>query len=126
MAKKNQVSQTNQWRTLHIFGYGETQIIDEIQLNNTDILAGNQIPQINDKKVLTSTLEKAQALIDFVYSKKPVDSDAGIEFHAITIVRNIHCVYVPKNVAEKHFVIEHKDMDSKLIQDLVAELQSKS
>jgi hypothetical protein len=132
MAKKNQVSQANvpatepnEWKTLHIFGYGETQLIDDVKIDHQQIFTGGgELPKIVDNKVSTSTLTKAQALIDFVYSKKPADSDAGVEFHAITIVRDFHCVYVPKNVAEKHFRIEYKDMDAKLIQDLVSELQA--
>jgi hypothetical protein len=33
-------------------------------------------------------------------------------------------MYVPKNVNEKVFRIEYKDMDATLIQDLVSELQA--
>ena len=107
MAKKQTITAITEWTTLHIFGYGETQI-------NGD----------KSRKVKTSTLTKAQALIDFVYGKKPADSDAGVEFHAITVVKNIFGRYVPKNVEQKVFSIEYKDMDAKIIDELVAELQA--
>jgi hypothetical protein len=128
MAKKNTVEVpvivTNEWKTLHIFGYGETKLIDDIQLDNQNLLAGGEVDRINEKVVKTSTLTKAQAIIDFVYGKKPVDSDAGVEFHAITIVRNVYGMYVPKNVNQQVFRIKYEDIDATLIQDLVSELQA--
>lgn len=110
MAKKNiNTANNNQegWNTLHIFGYGETQLNGSIE-----------------KKVLTSTLTKAQAVIDYIYSLKPADSDAGIEFHAITFVKNIFGRYVPKNIEEKLFSIEYKDLDLTTVQELITELES--
>jgi hypothetical protein len=128
MAKKTQVEVpvivANEWKNLHIFGYGETKLIDDVQLDNPPVFRGGEDNVINEKVVKTSTLTKAQAIIDFVYGKKPADSDAGVEFHAITIVRNVYCMYVPKNVNETVFRIEYKDMDATLIQDLVSELQA--
>jgi hypothetical protein len=128
MAKKNTVEVpvivTNEWKTLHIFGYGETKLIDDIQLDNQNLLAGGEVDRINEKVVKTSTLTKAQAIIDFVYGKKPADSDAGVEFHAITIVRNVYGMYVPKNVNQQVFRIKYEDIDATLIQDLVSELQA--
>ena len=132
MAKKNQVDAVepapNQWKTLHVFGFGKTQLINEMQLGKLRKaernLVDDKLPKFMDDRVETSTLTKAQALIDFVYSKKPADSDAGVEYHAITIVKNVHCLYVPKNVDEEHFRILYKDMDATLIEDLVSELQA--
>ena len=128
MAKKTQAEVpsivTNEWKTLHIFGYGETKLIDDIKLDNPPVFRGGEDNRINEKVAKTSTLTKAQAIIDFVYGKKPADSDAGVEFHAITIVRNVYGMYVPKNVNETVFRIEYKDMDATLIQDLVSELQA--
>jgi hypothetical protein len=131
MAKKNQVIQenvpvtpTNDWINLHIYGFGQTQLNENNTSDNVNNVAGDgQFSKIKEKRVLTSTLTKAQAVIDFVYGKKPVDSDAGVEFHAVTIVKDIHCLYVPKNSAEKYFRIEYKDLDATIIEDLVAELR---
>jgi uncharacterized protein YqfB (UPF0267 family) len=51
--KKNQIINSVEYSTIHIFGYGETQLI------SSD----------SNKKVATSTLTKVQAVIDNVYSK---------------------------------------------------------
>jgi hypothetical protein len=51
MAKKNTVEVpvivTNEWKTLHIFGYGETKLIDDIQLDNQNLLAGGEVDRNN-------------------------------------------------------------------------------
>jgi hypothetical protein len=125
MAKKSQVNQSDiEWKTLHIFGYGETELVEDLPLDFANSFASGQMPTINSKKVATSTLIKAKALIDFVYGKKPVDSDAGVEFHSITILKNYRCRYIPKNVGEKNYEIEYNHIDISLIQDLVAEIQA--
>ena len=117
---------TNDWKNLHIFGYGETKLITETKSEtpngNAGLLGGGLLQ--NEKVAKTIDLTKAQAVVDYIYSKKPADSDAGVEFHAITFVKDFHCVYVPKNIAEKHFRIEYKDLDLAIIQELVSELQA--
>jgi len=121
--------QNNEWKTLHIFGYGETRLVTELNVQNQNdndndiILFSGRNYKISEKNVNTSTLTNAQALIDSVYSKKPIDSNAGLLFHAITIVRNTHCIYVPKNNVENHYVVKYNEIDALLIQNLVDELQ---
>ena len=123
--------QNNEWKTLHIFGYGETRLVTELNVQNQNqndndngiILFSGRNYKISEKNVNTSTLTNAQALIDFVYSKKPIDGNAGILFHAISIVRNTHCIYVPKNNVENHYVVNYNEIDALLIQNLVDELQ---
>lgn len=121
--------QNNEWKTLHIFGYGETRLVTELNVQNQNdndngiILFNGRNYKISEKNVNTSTLTNAQALIDFVYSKKPIDGNAGILFHAISIVRNTHCIYVPKNNVENHYVVNYNEIDALLIQNLVDELQ---
>jgi hypothetical protein len=121
--------QNNEWKTLHIFGYGETRLVTELNVQNQNdndndiILFSGRNYKISEKNVNTSTLTNAQALIDSVYSKKPIDSNAGLLFHAITIVRNTHCIYVPKNNVENHYVVNYNEIDALLIQNLVEELQ---
>ena len=129
--------QNNEWKTLHIFGYGETRLVTELNVQNEnvkDVNVNNEnVKRVNffngrnykisEKNVNTSTLTNAQALIDFVYSKKPIDGNAGILFHAISIVRNTHCIYVPKNNVENHYVVNYNEIDALLIQNLVDELQ---
>jgi hypothetical protein len=132
MAKKNQVptenvttSVSNDWINLHIYGFGETQLNENnIAENENNIADGVPFSKIKEKRVLTSTLTKAQAVIDLIYGKKPADSNAGVNFHAVTIVKDIHCLYVPKTNNEDYFRIEYKDVDATIIEDLVAELRA--
>jgi hypothetical protein len=128
MAKTTTTAQPNtEWKNLHIFGYGETKLVSFLDAttnteNNSNIIAGNK--KLHEKVAKTVDLTKAQALADYIYSKKPADSDAGVLFHAITFVKDFHCLYIPRNTNEKHFRIEYKDLDLALIQDLVSELQA--
>lgn len=125
MAKKTTTTQPNSdWKNLHIFGYGETKLVSFSNTTSDSDSKIGLLGKINEKVAKTVDLTKAQALVDYIYSKKPADSDAGVLFHAITFVKDIHCLYVPKDTNEKHFRIEYKDLDLALIQDLVSELQA--
>jgi hypothetical protein len=126
MAKTTTTTQpNNDWKNLHIFGYGETKLVSFSNANSdSQIGLSGTASRINEKVAKTVDLTKAQALADYIYSKKPTDSDAGVLFHAITFVKDFHCLYVPRNTNEKHFRIEYKDLDLALIQDLVSELQA--
>lgn len=94
------------FNTLHIFGYGETQVIK----------------QDSNKKVSTSSLTKTQAVIDNVYSKKPQDSDASADVHAVNIFHNMFADYQPKT--GKSFRVEFKDLDAAAIDALVGQVDS--
>lgn len=96
------------FNTIHIFGYGETQLI------TSD----------SNKKVATSSLTKVQAVIDNVYSKKPTDSNAGTEYHAINIFSDMFADYIPKTKGEKSFRVKYEDLDATLINELVTEINS--
>jgi hypothetical protein len=110
-AKKNVLVEGNQeqkgWNTLHIFGYGETQVNGGA-----------------NKKVATSSLTKVQAVIDYVYSLKPADKNAGAEYHAITIFKNNSARFTPKVKEEESFSIDYKDLNTATIDELVAELEA--
>jgi hypothetical protein len=90
--------------TIHIFGYGETQI------NSKDLSV----------KVKTTELTKVQPLVDAVWAKKPQDSDAEQTYHVI------HC-FGHDNVrygSKKGFSLK-KDADLKpLIDELITELET--
>jgi len=89
--------------TLHIFGYGETQINgDEFSV-----------------KVKTDTLTKVQPLVDAVWSLKPADSDAVKEFHAINIFDFNDIRYMTKD----GFNVKTTPALKTLIEDLIAELK---
>ena len=106
----NENSQTEQkvCNTIHIFGYGETQLI------------GSE----TNKKVSTSTLTKVQAVIDNVYSQKPTDNNAGTEYHAINIFYDMFADYIPKTREEKSFRVKFSDLDATLINELVDEIKA--
>ena len=89
----DEIATNTDWKNLHIFGYGETRLVIEENIN-LNTYRGNSTLKIIEENIETSKLTKAQALIDFVYSKKPIDNNAGLLFHAITIVNNNYCIYV--------------------------------
>ena len=97
-------SKSIQWNTIHIFGYGETQIIG----NGTN------------KKVPTSVLTTVQPVIDNVYAQKPEDIDCSSEYHAINIFNNMFSDYQPKT--GEGFRTQYEDLDATLIEALAAEI----
>ena len=89
--------------TLHIFGYGETQINgDEFSV-----------------KVKTDTLTKVQPLIDAIWNAKPQDSNAEQKFHAINFFNNNEIRYMSK----KGFTLKTTESFKVLINELIAELK---
>jgi hypothetical protein len=88
--------------TIHIFGYGETQI------NSKDLSV----------KVSTDSLTKVKALVDAIWAKKPTDSKAEAKFHAINIFGYKDVRWLSKDG------FNLKDEDFKVLIDaLIAELQ---
>jgi hypothetical protein len=90
--------------TIHIFGYGETQI------NSKELSV----------KVKSSDLTKLNVLVDTIWSKKPEDSDAELNFHVI------HCFgYDDVRYGSKKGFSLKKDEELKpLIDDLIEELET--
>jgi hypothetical protein len=89
--------------TLHIFGYGETQINgDEFSI-----------------KVKTETLTKVQPLVNAIWTLKPEDSDAEENFHAINIFNFDNIRYMSK----KGFNLKGTPSLKTLTEDLIAELK---
>ena len=97
---------TTEWSTLHIFGYGETQLI------------GNNL----NKKVSSSALTTLQAVIDNVYSFKPADNTANEEYHAINIFKGMFADWQTKDSAVKGWRTEYAELNATLIDALVAEI----
>ena len=92
------------WSTLHIFGYGETQLI------------GDNF----NYKTLTSNLPAAPAVVADVYSKKPVDSDASADYHAVNIFHDMFADYQPNSGSG--FRVQYADLNQVLIDALVEEI----
>lgn len=90
--------------TIHIFGYGETQI------NSKDLSV----------KTLTKDLANVTPLIDAVWAKKPVESTIEKNFHAINIFSYDDVRWMQKN----GFDVKKDEELKPLIDALIAELQS--
>lgn len=90
--------------TIHIFGYGETQI------NSKDLSV----------KVKTTELTKVQPLVDAIWAKKPEDSTATENFHAIHLFGKEDVRYVTKN----GFNLKKQEDLNSLIDQLIDELET--
>jgi hypothetical protein len=90
--------------TIHIFGYGETQI------NSKEL----------SLKVKTTDLTKVQPLVDAIWSKKPEDSNAEQKFHAINLFGFNDVRYMSKDVFD---VKDDADLKP-LIEELITELET--
>ena len=96
--------------TLHIFAYGETQIISE-ELN---------------VKVKTSELTKAEPLIDAVWSEKPEDVGGNKDdFSNITFFDFTKIAWAGKTKQETFIIKEEDSAVKELINELIAELETK-
>ena len=93
------------YNTLHIFGYGECQVITDTE----------------NKKVPTEDCPSAQAVVDMVYALKPVDNNAGTDYRAINIFNDLFADYQsPEGV----FRVDYSELDSALIDQLVTEIEN--
>ena len=94
------------WSTLHIFGYGETQLIGE------DF----------NKKVLTSELTKVQAVVDNLYSFKPEGNTTTEDYHSINVFKDAFGSYLAKDTEE--WRTPYVELDVTAIEELVAEIEA--
>jgi hypothetical protein len=101
-------NETLTWNTIHIFGYGETQII------------GKDF----NKKVPTSVLTTVQAVVDNVYSFKPEGNTSTEEYHAVNIFNTMFVDFQPKQSDVEGWRVEYADLDSALIEALVSEIET--
>lgn len=95
--------------TLHIFGYGETQVIGK-----------DGDTQVN-KKVCTSDLTKVTPVVNDVYSHKPQDNQAPNEYHAINIFDDMFADYQPNGEFDS-WRVQWADLNKVAIDELVAEV----
>jgi hypothetical protein len=89
--------------TIHIFGYGETQI------NSKDLSI----------KVKTTDLTNVQPLVDAIWAKKPEDSNALEKYHAINIFNYSNIRWMSKD----SFNLKDEESLKNLIDDLILELK---
>ena len=93
------------YNTLHIFGYGECQVITETE----------------NIKVATELCPSAQAVVDMVYALKPEGNTAGTDYQNVTILNNIFGSY---SAIEGSFRVEYSELDSELIDQLIEEIKN--
>jgi len=99
---------TRTWSTLHIFGYGETQLI------GADF----------NKKVPSSALTTLQAVVDNVYSFKPVDNPATEQYHAINIFNDMFADWQTTQQGVQGWRTQYAELDVTLIDALIVEINA--
>lgn len=99
--------------TIHIFGYGEAQIISDT-VNHKDSV---------------SNFKKLQAVIDDIKSLKPADVEAS-DYHAINIFGDLRVSYLSKdsdglgnaaNKVKKSYDVKFSDINQTKLNALIAE-----
>ena len=91
--------------TIHIFGYGETQI------NSKDLSV----------KVATDTLTSVTPLLNGIFAKKPADNTTLVtEFHAVNLFGYNDIRWMSKDT----FNVKDETTLKTLIDNLIAELQT--
>lgn len=94
------------FNTLHIFGYGETQVISDTE----------------NKKVASADLSGVQPVIDNIYSFKPVDNNAGLDYRTINVFNGLFVDYSDNQ--GNHFRVDYSEVNSELINALVTEVEN--
>ena len=90
--------------TIHIFGYGETQVISS-ELS---------------KKISSNSLTKVKPLVDAIWSKKPKGSKVDAEYHVIHIFNYNSIRFVNKD----GFKLDNEENLIPLIDDLILEMKN--
>jgi len=92
------------YNTLHIFGYGETQVITDTE----------------NKKVATDSIVGVQALVDDLYSKKPADNPATSDYRVISIFNDMFADY--SDESGNSFRVDYSELNAALIDAVVLEV----
>lgn len=99
------LNKNKMYNTLHIFGYGEIQVITDTE----------------NKKVPTEDCPSVQAVVDMVYALKPKGNTAGTDYQNVTIIKDIYGSY---SAIDGSFRVDYSELDVALIDQLVEEIQS--
>lgn len=90
-------------KVIHIFGYGEIQIIGKD----------------SNKKTSISNIHNYQSVVDDIFSKKPQNLNATNQYHSINIFVGSHADFIVKNKDENSFRVKYSELDENLIIDLI-------
>ncbi len=93
------------WNTLHIFGYGQIQLV-----SNTE-----------NKLVDSNLCPSTQLVVDMIYSHKPEGNSATIDFRTINIFNQLFSDY---QSIEDTFRTNYSELDIALIEQLVTEVRN--
>jgi len=94
------------FKTIHIFGYGQDQLISETQ----------------NKLVNVYLCPKTQDVVDMVYTLKPEDNAATLNYRNINIFHDLFVDYADEE--GNRFRVEYSELDSDLINQLSMEIQN--
>ena len=92
------------YNTLHIFGYGETQVITDTE----------------NKKVATDSIVGVQLVVDDLYSKKPADNPATTDYRVISIFNDMFADY--SDELGNSFRVDYSELNAALIDAVVLEV----
>jgi hypothetical protein len=92
------------YNTLYVFGYGETQVITDIE----------------NKKVATDSIVGVQSLVDNLYSKKPSDNPATTNYRVISIFNGMFADYSDEQ--GNTFRVDYSELNAALIDAVVLEV----
>lgn len=96
-----------QYNTILIFGYGQTQLITESE----------------NKVVDSEYLQSLNAVIEDIYSKKPIDNYANNSFTRIAIYNNYFADWVNNNPND-YFKVAYDELSNSLIESLIIEIKN--
>ena len=96
-----------QYNTLLIFGYGQTQLITD-----TD-----------SKLVNSDELTSLNAVIENIYSKKPLENKSQEDYTRIAIYNNDFADWVNNN-PDDYFKVSYSELNKALIDSLVLEIKN--
>lgn len=96
-----------QYNTLLIFGYGQTQLITDS----------------DSKLVDSSELQSLNAVIEDIYSKKPIDNKSQEDYTRIAIYNNDFADWVNNNPND-YFKVLYSELNQSLIESLVIEIKN--
>jgi hypothetical protein len=92
------------YNTLHIFGYGETQVITDKE----------------NKKVATDSIVGVQLVVDDIYSNKPSDNPATTDYRVISIFNGMFADYSDEQ--GNTFRVDYSELNAALIDAVVLEV----
>jgi hypothetical protein len=102
------------WSTIHIFGYGESQIIG----------TGDDDKGFSNK-VATSGLTKVSAFLDDLFTHKPeANTSVKTEYHVVHIFHGNEARFLSKTKDVKGFSVKLVDLNQTILQELVDELST--